>query len=548
MPPLHSDRCVGVFSHRMERKSIQLCPQTLTSLAHFEILDLHLLIRDTATMSRRRSWPNDQGERELPLFTREYIETRTHRVEKYSTLPLFTPESIETRTYHIENYSSTKRENGSINVIWKLIGVAFVLFGLVAGRIVDNKGYRYIEQLGIFQKVLGETKLFQPENSAEDDSLQSIPPPLDRNPVVSSDHFKIVEDLPPFVVQKPSEYEMAPLRWASNGKDVDQVARVVGLPPILTHEIEKFCVEIGLGKLFQWAASKSDLDIDQTIIVGSTNLKEGHEWSITRTGKDNDATNLHWFRANDEKSYEATVDVLHKGHFDYVLNTIASEFKPWGYMFAGMGFTVGSHSEELLIERGLPGAGKNLLKLVFPIHMPPHKTARLYVGNNEDKVIAPLDLNYHEGLLLSGDTVHGVADFDHRKEENFQILASIYIADIHSDNIHIISEDKNALFHFSGDTDWLFAQRARFWGGTNGGSFEFDRGRKPYQPKDKLHNCDDLAKRGLCHEPSTLKDDPELWDVRKFCPKSCGIFIDDETYFSTVPRLQRQPESNAIRI
>lgn len=500
-------------------------------------------------MSRRRSWPPEShDEPGLPLFTQEYIETRTHRIEQYNTLPLFSPKSIETRTHHIENDSSTKRANGSISVFWKFIGLSFVLFGLVAGRVFEKKGYRYIEQLAIFQKVVGETNIFQPANSAEDDSLQSIPPRLDHNPVVSSDDFKIVEDYPPFVVQKPMEYEMAALRWASNGKEVDQHARVVGLPPILTHEIEKFCVDIGLGRLFQWTANKSDLDIDQTIMVGSTHLKEGHEWSITRTGKDKDATNLHWFRANDEKSYEATVDVLHKGRFDYVLNTIASEFKPWGYMFAGMGFTVGSHSETSLIERETPGAGKNLLKLVFPIHLPLHKTARLYVGNNDDKVVAPLDLNYHEGLLLSGDTIHGMANFDYRKEENYQILASIYIADIHSDNLDIISEDKTALFRFSGNNDWLFAQRARFWGGTIGGSFEFDRGRKPYQPKDELHNCDDLAKRGLCHEPSTLKDDPGLWDVRKFCPKSCGIFVDDDKYFSTVPRIQRQPESNAIRI
>ncbi len=474
---------------------------------------------------RRRSWPNDELD-----------------------LPLYVPESSETRTDRIEKNAATKPENESIHVIWKIIAVSFVLFGFITGSIADNNGYRYMEQLGIFQNVVEETNTLQQLDSIEHGILQSIPVQIDRKPVVGPEEFKIVNDFPPFIVQKPREYEMAPIHWASNGKQVDKHARVVSLPPILTQEIEKFCLEIGLDRLFQWAARSDDLDINQTIIAGSKNLKNGHEWAITRAGQDKVASNLHWFHANDETSYEATVDILRKGSFDYVLNTIASEFKPWGYMFAGIGFTVASHSEASVIARENPGAGKNLLKLVFPIHMPLHKTARIYVGDDQDEMAAPLQLDYHEAVLLSGDTVHGTADFDYRREENVQILASIYIADIHSDSIDVIAEDNTARFPFSENIDWLSAQRGRFWGGNHGGSFEFDRGRQPYQPKDELHNCHDLANRGLCLEPSSLKEDPGLWDIRKFCPKSCGIFIDDATYFSEVPQHQRQPESHVIRI
>ena len=494
-------------------------------------------------MVRRRSWPPDD-KYDLPLFT----PGSATRTKDEHNLPLFTTRtgSIETRADYTKKHSTTKRGNESINVLWKSIAAAFVLFGFVTGSIINNKGYRYMEQLSIFQKVAKDTNTLQQSDSIEDVILPSVPVQVDHNPMAGTSEFQIVEDFPPFVVQKPREYEMAPIHWPSNGKQVDKHARVVGLPTILTRELEKFCVDIGLGNLLHWAARSDDLEINQTVIAGAAHLKNGNEWAITRTGHDKVNTNLHWFHTNDEKSYEATVDILRKGNFDYVLNTIASEFKPWGYMFAGMGFTVGSHSEASFIGPETPGAGKNLLKLVFPIHMPNQKTARMYVGSDEDKMVAPLELNYHEALLLSGDTIHGTADFDYRKYEDMQILASIYIADIHTDNIDIISESNRALSPFSRNHDWLMAQRGRFWGGIHGGSFEFDRGRQPYQPKDQLHNCHDLANRGLCLEISSLKEDPGLWDIRKFCPKSCGIFIDDVTYFSQVPRPQRQPERDII--
>jgi hypothetical protein len=466
-------------------------------------------------MKRRRSWPNCEHDP-----------------------PQFNPESTDPETHCIEKRGARTQGKRSIKMFWKFTCTVFVLFvGYASARIGDKSGFS-------FQKVQEDDEHSTMRHPRDDDQeywrhnwRDTFHPnglPLDHKPVMNPDDYTMVQEYPPFVVSKPKEYEMVPLHWASNGKKVDKHARVVGLPPSLTEEIQKFCMEIGLDTLFQWASHPNDLDIGETIITHPNTLKEGHKWAITRTGEDRDSTHQHWLHTIDEKSYEATVDVLKRGNFDYVLGIIANEFKPWGYMFAGMGFTVGVHSEASVIHRETPGGGKNLLKLVFPVHLPEHNVAQLYVGNEEERKVAPVDLEYHQGLLLSGDTVHGTADFDYRSNDNIQIFASIYIADIEEDNIDMIAEDNTALFPFSGNTGWLLAQRGRFWGGTYGGSFELDRGRKSYKSKDDLENCQELAERRLCLEPSQLNNDPGLWDVRRFCPMSCGIFIDDETYFSTV--------------
>lgn len=414
----------------------------------------------------------------------------------------------------------------------KLFCTIFVLLiGFAAGRIGKKT---HIQHPGVVQTVREEHSTIHLSRGNDENEIQPNGFPLDHKPIMNPNEYIMVDGTSPFVAQNLKEYEMAPLQWASSGNQVDKHARVVSLPPLLTDEIQNFCVDIGLDKLFQWAAHSDTLDIDHTLITGPNDLKEGHKWAVTRAGEDTSSSNLHWLDAIDETSYEATVDVLKRGNFDYVLNAIAAEFKPWGYMFAGLGFMVGTHSEASLIHQSNSDAGKNVLKLVFPIHMPKGNMAQMYVGNDDEKKVAPYALNYHQGLILSGDTIHGMADFDYRREGNFQIFATIYIADIHDDNFDMISDDNTALFPMSGNRDWLLAQRGRFWGGAYGGSFEFDSGRKPYEPNDELDNCSDLAERGLCLEPSESKNDPGLWDVRRFCSKSCGIFIENDTYYSKV--------------
>lgn len=407
------------------------------------------------------------------------------------------------------------RRQRSMKMAWKLFGTIIVVsIGYAVGRIGDRD---YIKH-------------------------PSMP---DRAPAMNTDEYTIIQGTSPFVSRKLKDFEVAPLHWASNGKQVDENARLVGLPQRLTDEIQKFCIEIGLIDVFQWAAQSGSLGIGDTIITGPDDLKDGHKWAITRDGEDTTSSNLHLLEIIDESNFEATVDVLRRGDFDYVLNTIAADFKPWGYMFAGLSFTIATHSEASLIHQRNPDAGKDSLNLIFPIHLPEENIAKMYVGNYEEKKAAPLDLRFHQGLLLGGDTAYGMADFDYQKDGNFHIFASISIANIHEDNVDIIADEYTALLPMSGTADWLLAQRGRFWGGASGGSFELDRGRRPYQPEDELENCPDLAELGLCLKPSESKDDPGLWDVRKFCARSCGIFIDDETYFSKVrpPRGQKTRES-----
>jgi len=510
---------------------------------------------------RRRSWNNSDNEIILPIFDRsDSVDSRICSSSEKRNSTTIKIMNMNSNINMSSSSSTTKtRTNASMKMVWNVATMILVfVLGYVIGHIDDKKIdinnnsriLRVNSENNHDRNIIDTNDENDDGNTSNDDLLRhnwrdTIE--ADQKTIMNPDKYTLVEDSPPFVFRFPQlkEFQMSPLYWASSGKQVDRDARVVGLPPRLTHEVRNFCEDIGLLRLFQRVAQSSSMKNDEIEITGPGDLKKDHTWAITRAGSGDHlgTNNLHYLDVADEISFEETAEVLNKGKFDDVLDVIAAEFRPWGFMVTGIRFMVASHSEASKIHKTNQDGGKNSLNLVFPIYLSEHKVAQLYVGNEEEKMVAPVDLDYHHGLLVGGDTTHGTANYDYRKDGGFQVFASITIADLHNDNLDkIISGDRTAIF--PGQTEWLMAQQGRFWGGTQGGSFEFDTGRKPFQAVDALENCNDLAQRGLCLKSSESKDDPNLWDVRTHCPQSCGIYIDDATYFTKV----RPPPQNPVSL
>ena len=323
--------------------------------------------------------------------------------------------------------------------------------------------------------------------------------------------------------------ELSKFIWKNDGKQVDTYARLVGLPPQLTTEIYDFCQRSGLMDAF-WsiyydgneamgARSSHILDLKGNS-KGKWAVTSPREWSNWRN------SNMHWFDVIDEEAYEETLQVLKRGGFDTVLNAIGTEFKSEGLMIAAMGFIVVSHAKGGGKHGDDPGVGDKFFDLLFPLVIPEHGAAQLYIGDErDDRRLAPINFTRDVGILMSGDTTHATGDCDYRESKGPRVAVTIYIADVDKDIAKVIAGDGTALFPVPGNTDWLMAQKGRLWG--TGNSLEQDKGRMPYTAKDiDEEGCPVLAEAGMC--------DKDPWHTRKKCQRSCNIFIDDNRYYAEV--------------
>ncbi|VEU38563.1 unnamed protein product [Pseudo-nitzschia multistriata] len=374
---------------------------------------------------------------------------------------------------------------------------------------------------------------------------------------------------------------------------VDPDARVIDLPWELTEELLSFCEGTGLMDLFRWAVSADyddEYDDDEHEYESDALEPGGKEsglfhgapyasvpptkWAIRRAnfGTDPSAVDLHWVDGIDEATFEETVSVLARGGFDAVLEAIATDFVPrgGGYAMAGLGFLVVSRSVASEVHADNPGGNSGLFNLLVPLVVPPPPLgAEFHLGSEASKKVAPLGLDPGVGLLLGSDTLHGTPDCDYRRQGGngrgstksngkrhtnagygMRVFASIYITDVREDNVGLVAGDGTALFPIPGQEGWLLAQRSRFSGGP--GSFARDLGREPFHPTDAdPQECPLLASRGWCEPGSEhhsrvvatpvegrplvvadLSGGDSPWEVRLACPKSCGVYLDDDTdYF-----------------
>ena len=320
--------------------------------------------------------------------------------------------------------------------------------------------------------------------------------------------------------------DIKPIIWKKDLKQMDPYGRLIGLPPKLTRELQKFCVKSGLMEQFSKLAYGSDkMGPFQSKYL---QLNGGRKWIATTPEHKSNWKNsdLTWIDSADEQNFEEALSVLRKGDFDVVLRSIGKEFDSEGLMIAGIGFILMTHTQTGHIHADLSDAGKHWLDLLFPLVLPkrPHR-ATLRLGDDEDDDRdATIPLTPNVGILLGGDTFHGTGKCDFRSTEEFRVAVTIYLVDINERNARLVSGDESALFPIPGQIEWFLASRGRFFEKNDDNkSMAKDTGRGAFVAKDRFSNCTHSAKQGLC--------DSDWWGVRVNCPRSCDIYVEDERYF-----------------
>ena len=185
---------------------------------------------------------------------------------------------------------------------------------------------------------------------------------------------------------------------------------------------------------------------------------------------------------------------------------------------------------------------QNFFNLVLPLIVPEDEIVSLDIGGfaGEELYMAELKLEHTRALLLSGETHHRTHDFDMRPKKGYRVNISIYIADIKDAHVaRLVAGDNTAYFPPKGDFEWIVAQRGRHFGGEEGGSLEFDNGRKPLEVKDALDEatCQERAKQGLCNT--------DLAETRMECLKTCGVVMAPNEYAQYFPMTAAESEKES---
>lgn len=328
------------------------------------------------------------------------------------------------------------------------------------------------------------------------------------------------EEEPDFLVPEHLEPgEMAPVVWRDDGKRQDKEGYMIGLPPELTEEINKYCEEAGLLELSR------KLLYDDPVSPGENRLyklKDGTNWGAMgpTQWKKGDLT---WIDSADEETYEKTLEILGRGGFDQVLDAIGKKFNLDGLMIHGVGLIVVSHFPEKALHYDLDNTDHSFFNVIFPLQTPSHGDARLKLGDDQDKdSVGSVSFRHNLGVVLGGETKHGTAKCDYRETEEFRVSIAIYMADVNMDNVEQIASDSTSLFPTENDEEWFLAQAGRVWG--DGNSLAEDKGRKPYGVEDNMGvDCTSLAESGKC--------ETDLMGTRMKCQKSCKVYMEDELYY-----------------
>lgn len=237
-----------------------------------------------------------------------------------------------------------------------------------------------------------------------------------------------------------------------------------------------------------------------------------------------------WIDPADEECFESVLSVLRRGNFDIVLDAIGKKFNLDGLMVTVKPIFLSyfEHDPEYeQIHVDLPAAKGAFYNVVIPIYIP-QGGASLYVADDDWERVLPIQLRYNQGLVLGGDTIHGTGECDYREQRDVRLSVSIYLADVNDNTLEDIAGDSTSLWPTEGDADWFMSQKGRLWKSDGSRSLRDDVGRKPLHVKDDCSDCQ--AMRHLC----TV----DLTGFRLDCAKTCGVYLEDDTYYSTLEKMK----------
>jgi hypothetical protein len=342
--------------------------------------------------------------------------------------------------------------------------------------------------------------------------------------------FKPMKEEPDFLIPKHLEPgEMHPIRWredrsltnlnpspAVDGPDGETF--VIGFPPQLHEEFLSYIGNNGMMRVAHQILYK-----EKKLKRGEQRLYElddGEKWTAMVQGTWK--TDMVWLDPGDESCFESLLGVLRRGGFDMVLDQVGRAFDLNSLMIQGVGaIFLSQYNQPNNIHVDIEGSRGSFYNIIIPVHIPSGHDAIFMLSDRGDDYEGHIKLDPNVGIVLGGESKHGTGKCDYRAEEDFRLLFAVYVADITDDNVELIASDSTSLWPTDGDTNWFLAQKGRLWTRDGKNSLLNDTGREPLDVQDLQEECPQLIDQ--CEK--------DLNGVRLQCPKTCGLYLEDDVYY-----------------
>ena len=252
-------------------------------------------------------------------------------------------------------------------------------------------------------------------------------------------------------------------------------------------------------------------------------------WDVERPAKIWQS-DMHWFNTADELSHEDSLRALSRGGFDTVLQGIGKRFGLDTLHVDSFGFVAVTNCQRGFLHTDWEDVGGGAFNFLVGVYSPEGAGPELIVESEDEVRRGEVHYGTNAGILVGDGTRHGTRECDHRSSREVRITASIYLADLNDDNLHVVAGDTTSIFPPTGEGDgerWIWSQRGRHWNKNDGSvSLVNDAGRKPFEVSDVWDHCD----KSKCHSGDEQVSVDEGDDMRNKCLKTCGIFLADEVY------------------
>jgi hypothetical protein len=274
------------------------------------------------------------------------------------------------------------------------------------------------------------------------------------------------DDMGDFELSKLDEGQIDPVHWTkdkNNGEIVAPHTYRMGLPKSLRRTIFEYVVKIGMFEYFKHITYRGNsLGADEDYSAEFAGLA----WHVQRPPEHRNS-DMHWISPIDKYTHEDYLEVLSQAGFDSVLQSIGETLGLEGLTAYHLSFIGVSHCSEGSLHQDVAESGGKVFNMIIPLISVDNSGPELNLSDvntlGDDVIVGRLRYEEDVAIMLGNSAYHATSAVDYRTQRQFQLAATIYIADISSENIDAIMKHYTQEYPPYDDSKALLELSASHW-------------------------------------------------------------------------------------
>jgi hypothetical protein len=235
-------------------------------------------------------------------------------------------------------------------------------------------------------------------------------------------------------------YAISPLTWKRTEEPVSGSLHRMGLPSKLRQQLLDYCGTHGITERFRSLLVDGDeLVAHPTKTQGVMEDFGGHNWYIQRPPKHFDS-NMHWMSPADANAHEDLLNHLFEGGFEGVMKSIGEHFELEGLVVYHLSFVAVSHCVRGYVRNNFSGAGGDAFNVIIPLITVNGTGPELGIEDTHGQT-GGYRYAWDEAPVIGDGARHATGWVDYRKNNEYRLAASIYVADVNEQNVGSLLKD-----------------------------------------------------------------------------------------------------------